>query len=96
MIFPTHVRYPLAPPNVANETRLSSIPLFFSSLLQAREKRMGPYRTMAQDIGNLAWDHHPQAPEFGPINHTKNFFDRSHLQCAGDEESIVPPRPRLR
>lgn len=57
---------------------------------------MGPYRTMAQDIGSLAWSQRPQAPEFGPINHTKNFYDRSHLQCAGDENSAIQPRSRLR
>lgn len=63
---------------------------------QSAGKRMGPYRTMAQDIGNLAWDHRPTAPEFGPISHMKNFYDRSHLAVAGEAASVIPPRPRMR
>lgn len=57
---------------------------------------MGPYRTMSQDIGGLAWEHRPHAPEFGPINHTKNFYDRSHLACAEEGASMIPPRSRMR
>ncbi len=57
---------------------------------------MGTHRTIAQDIGNLAWDHRPTAPEFGPISHMKNFYDRSHLAVAEEAASVIPPRPRLR
>ncbi|CAM9415391.1 unnamed protein product [Hapterophycus canaliculatus] len=57
---------------------------------------MGPYRTTAQDVGIEAWDHRPTAPEFGPISHIKNFYDRSHLAVAGEEACMVQPRARLR
>lgn len=63
---------------------------------QAKGKRMGPYRTMSMDIGDMASDHRPTAPEFGPIGHIKNFYDRSHLAVAGEEASTVQPRARLR
>eukprot|EP00903_Cladosiphon_okamuranus_P010842 g10243.t1 len=68
----------------------------FYDFQTAKGKRMGPYRTMAMDIGNEAWDHRPTAPEFGPIGHIKNFYDRSHLAVAGEEACMVQPRARLR
>ncbi|CAM9268086.1 unnamed protein product [Ectocarpus fasciculatus] len=68
----------------------------FYDFQKSTGKRMGPYRTMAQDIGNMAWDHRPTAPEFGPIGHIKNFYDRSHLEVAGEEARMVQPRARLR
>eukprot|EP00752_Nemacystus_decipiens_P016253 g14533.t1 len=68
----------------------------FYDFHKEKGKRMGPYRTMAMDIGNLAWDHRPTAPEFGPIGHIKNFYDRSHLAVAGEEACVVEPRARLR
>eukprot|EP00611_Tribonema_gayanum_P021847 TRINITY_DN4291_c0_g1_i1.p1 TRINITY_DN4291_c0_g1~~TRINITY_DN4291_c0_g1_i1.p1 ORF type:complete len:222 (-),score=75.03 TRINITY_DN4291_c0_g1_i1:343-1008(-) len=48
-----------------------------------RERRMGGFRTMAQDIGDGAWSHKYKSPEFGPIHHTKLFWDRSHLTVEG-------------
>ncbi|CAB1104240.1 unnamed protein product [Ectocarpus sp. CCAP 1310/34] len=51
----------------------------FYTLSTGQEKRRGPYRTMAQDIGSGAWGHTYQSPEHGPIHHVKFFYDKSHL-----------------
>eukprot|EP00903_Cladosiphon_okamuranus_P008501 g8167.t1 len=51
----------------------------FYTLHIDQEKRRGPYRTMAQDIGSGAWGHKYQSPEHGPIHHVKFFYDKSHL-----------------
>lgn len=48
-----------------------------------KERRMGGFRTMAQDIGEGSWSHQHKPPAFGPVHHTKFFYDKSHLQTAG-------------
>ncbi|CAM9337371.1 unnamed protein product [Ascophyllum nodosum] len=50
-----------------------------SAVSSKNEKRRGPYLTMAQDIGNGAWEYKYTSPEHGPINHMKYFYDKSHL-----------------
>lgn len=52
---------------------------------------MGPYRTMAQDIVNTAWEYGPQNPDSGPMSHIKHFCDRSHLVCRKGKWSAVRP-----
>lgn len=47
------------------------------------EKRMGSFRTAAQDIGDGAWQYKYSKPEFSAPSQVKNFFDQSHLDIAG-------------
>ena len=44
------------------------------------QKRMGDNRTASQDIGDGAWQHKYEKPEFSAPSQVKNFFDKSHLE----------------
>ena len=46
-------------------------------------RRMGPYKTMSQDIGELAWTYEYKKPEHGQAHYVDKFFDRGHLEVKG-------------
>lgn len=46
-------------------------------------RRMGPYKTMSQDIGEMAWGYEYKKPEHGQAHYVDKFFDRGHLEVKG-------------
>ncbi len=47
------------------------------------ERDTGPYRLSSRDCGDGAMHWKYSKPQFGPIAHVKNFFDKSHLDVPG-------------
>ncbi|GMI27882.1 hypothetical protein TeGR_g6753, partial [Tetraparma gracilis] len=46
-------------------------------------RRMGPYKPMSQDIGEMAWGYEYKKPEHGQAHYVDKFFDRGHLEVNG-------------
>jgi hypothetical protein len=46
-------------------------------------RRMGPYKPMSQDIGEMAWGYEYKKPEHGQAHYVDKFFDRGHLETKG-------------
>ncbi|GMI08578.1 hypothetical protein TrRE_jg6277 [Triparma retinervis] len=46
-------------------------------------RRMGPYKTMSQDIGEMAWSYEYKKPEHGQAHYVDKFYDRGHLEVSG-------------
>jgi len=46
-------------------------------------RRLGPYKPMSADIGEMAWSHQYCKPEHGQAHYVDKFFDRGHLEVKG-------------
>lgn len=43
-------------------------------------RRLGSHKTMSSNIGEYAWKHRYDKPEFGVVSYVEKFYDRGHLQ----------------
>eukprot|EP00518_Triparma_eleuthera_P002241 CAMPEP_0182455692 /NCGR_PEP_ID=MMETSP1319-20130603/1781_1 /TAXON_ID=172717 /ORGANISM="Bolidomonas pacifica, Strain RCC208" /LENGTH=243 /DNA_ID=CAMNT_0024653811 /DNA_START=24 /DNA_END=755 /DNA_ORIENTATION=+ len=46
-------------------------------------RRLGPYKPMSCDIGEMAWGHEYGKPEHGQAHYVDKFYDRGHLEVKG-------------
>jgi hypothetical protein len=46
-------------------------------------RRLGSHRPMSASIGEDAWSHRYNKPEFGQVSCVEKFYDRGHIECKG-------------
>ncbi|GMH98949.1 hypothetical protein TrLO_g14230 [Triparma laevis f. longispina] len=46
-------------------------------------RRLGPYKPMSADIGELAWGAEYKKPEHGQAHYVDKFYDKGHLEVKG-------------